>query len=143
MVFKYAWRHVANVMTKSVVTLRVDDTVQKAAKLMVEHNVGSVIVVEGKGHKKKLIGLVTEHDVLKVLAKHQDSAKVKLKDVMKKDPVTVHPQEDFMVASVIMERYQVKKLPVVESDEVVGMVTTTDLAHSLASSLGDVIQTFE
>lgn len=131
MVFKYAWRHVSNVMTKDVVTLGEEDSACKAAQLMLGHGIGCIVVVQGRGTTKKVVGIATEHDMLTVLAKHLNPDKVQLKDVMTPDPVTVHPMEDFMVASSIMEKHNIKKLPVVEAGYLVGIVTLKDITHAI------------
>lgn len=131
MVFKYAWRHVSNVMTKNVVTLTEEVSARRAAELMLKHGIGCIVVVEGKGTRKKVIGIATEHDMLKVLAGNKNSDKITLKQVMTSDPVTVHPMEDFMVASSMMEKHNVKKLPVVEGGYLVGIVTLKDITHAV------------
>lgn len=131
MVFKYAWRHVSNVMTKDVITLTEGDSARRAAELMLKHGIGCVVVVKGKGSKKRVAGIASEHDMLTVVAKHQNPDKIPLKDVMTPDPITVHPMEDFMVASSMMEKHNVKKLPVVEAGYLVGIVTLKDITHAV------------
>lgn len=131
MVFKYAWRHVANVMTKKIITLTEEDSGCRAAELMLKYNIGCIIVIQGRGTKKKVVGIVTEHDMLTVIAKHQNPDKILLKEVMTPEPVTVHPMEDFMVASSMMEKHNVKKLPVVEGGYLVGVVTLKDITYAV------------
>jgi len=129
MVFKYSWRNVGNVMSTDVFTVSAEASVREAASAMVEHDIGSVVVVEGKAPRRRVKGLVTDHSLLRLLAERQDPAKVPVKGVMTPDPVTVHPREDFMVASALMESYKVKKLPVVEGGYLVGIITQSDVAH--------------
>ena len=118
-------------MTKDVITLTEEDSTSKAAESMLRYGIGCVVVIRGRGIKKKVIGIVSEHDMLTVLTKHQNPDKVTLKDVMTSDPVTVHPMEDFMVASSMMEKHNVKKLPVVETGYLVGIVTLKDITHAV------------
>lgn len=131
MVFKYSWRHVANVMTRDVVTLGDEDSVCDAASLMIKHHISSVVIVSGSGARKRVQGIVTEHDMLSVIASRKCPDGIPVSNIMTRDPVTVHPLEDFMVASSLMEKHRVKKLPVVEAGYLVGIISLSDITHAL------------
>src|SRR3989344_6063710 len=68
MVFKYSWRNVGNVMSTDVFTVSAEASVREAASAMVEHDIGSVVVVEGKAPRRRVKGLVTDHSLLRLLA---------------------------------------------------------------------------
>ena len=131
MVFKYSWRHVANVMTRDVVTLTEEDSVCDAASLMIKHHISSVVIISGSGARKRVRGIVTEHDMLSVIASRKCPDDILVSSIMTRDPVTVHPLEDFMIASSLMEKHGVKKLPVVEAGYLVGIITLSDITHAL------------
>ena len=98
-------------------------TVATAARLMKQHNVGSLLVVDGT----RLIGIFTERDALfRVLASGLDPAATSLGEVMTRQPQTIHPDEPFLRALRVMHEGKFRHLPVVEYDRPLGMVSVRD-----------------
>jgi CBS domain-containing protein len=94
-----------------------------AARLMKEHNVGAVLVLDGT----RLIGIFTERDALfRVLAAGLDPAATRVGDVMTRQPQTIHPDEPFVRALRIMHEGKFRHLPVVEYERPLGMVSVRD-----------------
>jgi CBS domain-containing protein len=94
--------------------------VSAIAKRMARKKVGAVLVVEGK----RLVGIFTERDAtFRVIARGRDPRKTTLGDVMTREPKTVAPQESFGYALHVMHENGFRHLPVVESGEVVGIVS--------------------
>ena len=123
---------VTDVMTRNVRTLTPSDTVASAAKAMGELNVGVIPVCEGD----KLLGVVTDRDiVVRAVAQGLDGH-TPLAKVMAKEPVTVTPATP--VTEVVKMMYERKfgSVPVVEGEKLVGIVTTTDLLGLLSKLLG-------
>jgi len=115
---------VADVMRKSVVTVKPSDSAEKALKYMVELDIGSVIVIEGK----KAVGIVTDSNLLeRVFYKEKDPRKVKIKSIMSHPLRTIGPLLDLGEASRIMRDLRIKRLPVEEKGRLVGIVTETDI----------------
>ncbi len=115
---------VREMMNTRVKTAKPDSTVQMAAKAMTKFRIGSLIITEGG----KLVGIVTERDILvKVVSAAKNPAKVKIRDVMNSDVVLARPNIDIEEAARIMMRYKIKKLPVVDGNRLVGIVTATDI----------------
>ncbi len=115
---------VKDIMNTGVKTIDPESTVQTAAKKMDEFRIGSLIVVKAG----KLAGIITERDLLtKVVVKAKDSSKMKVKDAMTKEVIVVRPETDIEDASEVMIEKGVKKLPVVERDSLIGIVTATDI----------------
>lgn len=111
---------------KKAATASPKATVKEAAKTMVNQSIGSLIVVE----KGKLVGIITERDILKYVA---TSAKpnAPVSKVMSKNVKTVASNSDIEEAAAIMTQNKIKKLPVVDRGKLVGIVTATDLvAHA-------------
>lgn len=129
---RYVWRQIANIMNENVVTLPEDASVKDAAKEMNKHRIGSVVVTEGKGAKKRVKGIVTERDMVRFIETKKDPAKVKLKEIMVKRVVTIPSNEDFMIASHVMEEHKIKKLPVVDNGYLVGIITMTDINRAVS-----------
>lgn len=115
---------VKEVMNRDVKTAEPDTTVQDAARIMSDLEIGSLVVVE----KSKLVGIVTERDILtKLVAQNMDASETKIKDIMTKKVIMIEPEDDVEKASQIMVQYRIKKLPVVSGSALVGMVSAVDL----------------
>lgn len=116
-----------DVMVGEVITVEVDATVEEAVKTMNKHEIGCLIVVNTA---EKPVGIVTERDMLKrVLVKLKDPRKTKVSEIMSKPLVFGTPHMDVEVAARLMFKKKIKKLPVVENGNLVGLVTLTDLAR--------------
>ncbi len=116
---------VKDIMTKSVVSLNSNDTVQKAANIMSEHNIGSVPVCESNN----VIGIITDRDIaLRCVAEGKDCKNQPVRDIMSSNPATGTPDMDVKDASRIMSERQIRRLPIVENNNLVGVVSLGDIA---------------
>lgn len=112
-------------MTPEVRTCSPQDSVVEAAKLMASIDVGIIPVIDGK----RLIGVVTDRDiVLSVVAKGQDNRSTTVEQAMSRDLVTGSPEMDAHEAAKLMAQKQIRRLPIVENGELVGIVAIGDLA---------------
>jgi CBS domain-containing protein len=116
---------VDEIMTKSVVTLKSDDTVEKAATLMKEHNIGSIPICEGSTVK----GIITDRDIaLKSVAGGKDSKSQSISEIMSTNIVNGSPNMTVDEASKIMSQNQIRRLTIVDNNSLVGIVALGDLA---------------
>ena len=107
-------------------------TVNEAARLMREHRVGAIMVVQ----EGTLAGIFTERDALiRVLADGRDVQATRLADVMTRNPKTIHPDRFFAEALQMMYGGSFRHVPVVEDGRPVGMVSARD-------ALGPELETF-
>lgn len=114
------------VMVTDLVTVESTANVLFAVQKMNDFEVGSLLVVEGG----KLIGILTERDILKrVVAEGKKAEETLVKDVMSKPLVVADPDMQLEEAVETMFKNRVKKLPVVENGKLVGLVTFTDIAR--------------
>ena len=105
---------------EKMVTASPQATVFQAARLMVEHGVGAIMVIEGDG----LVGIFTERDaVFRVIAQSRDAHSVPIGEVMTPGPVTVTSDETFGRAMLIMHAHHVRHLPVMEDGKAIGIVS--------------------
>lgn len=119
---------VKELMNQSVVSIDPQDNAQNAARLLARHNVGSLPVC---GEDGGLRGVVTDRDiVLRCVAVEEDPAKTEVQKVMTRNCATIAPTADTREAARIMAAKQIRRLPVVEDDKVVGMVSLGDLSLS-------------
>ena len=116
-----------DVMVGKVITVDIGATVEEAVKIMNRHEIGCLIVVNGKDRP---VGIVTERDMLKrVLVRLKDPRKTRISKIMSTPLFFGTPHMDVEVAAKLMMRKKIKKLPVVENGNLVGLVTLTDLAR--------------
>lgn len=115
---------IRDVMSTNIAYCTSVDNVFEAATKMKQEDVGIIPVVDNN----RLIGLVTDRDIiLRGLAeKHPGSESIT--EVMSTNVISVSPDEPVERATELMARYQVRRLPVVEHDKLVGMVSLGDLA---------------
>lgn len=117
---------VDEVMTKDLMTSSDSDSLSEAATMMREINVGSLPVVDDSGD---LIGMITDRDItVRAVARGVDPVMAQVIDFMTPSPVTIAPDADVEVAAEIMADAQVRRLPVLQDDRLVGIVTLGDLA---------------
>ncbi|NLM27918.1 MAG: CBS domain-containing protein [Clostridiaceae bacterium] len=123
---------VRDIMTKSVTSISPEATVKDAAQLMQRHNVGSIPVVDANG----LVGIVTDRDiVIRNIALGQDPYSTPVKNVMTSQVTTVTPDEDVNKITQMMSSRQIRRIPVVENQKLVGMVSLGDLATTGVTSM--------
>ena len=118
---------VRDVMTASPVALESDARVVDAARAMLSEDVGSLPVVSDGA----LVGMVTDRDLdVKVVAKDLDANKVLVSECCTEDPVVATPEEPLDAALRRMAEAQVRRLPVVEDERLVGIVAQADVARA-------------
>jgi CBS domain-containing protein len=118
---------VREAMTSSPTTISANAPVVEAARLMASENVGSLPVVDDES----LVGMVTDRDlVLNVLAKDVDPHQTTVATVCTQDPVVVAPEDSLDEALQRMAREQVRRLPVVEKERLVGILAQADVSRN-------------
>jgi CBS domain-containing protein len=111
-----------NHMSRDLLTVERGDAIGEVAQRMVDRDVGAVLVMEGD----TLVGILTERDVLRAVAAGiQDDTVVS--DWMTRDPDTMSPDDTTQHAAVLMIHGGFRHMPLVEGDQVVGMLSIRDL----------------
>jgi CBS domain-containing protein len=129
---------VREVMTSNPETCSTDATVAEAAKAMAKHDVGPIPVVDGE----RIVGLLTDRDiVVRVVAEGLNPESTTVGEVASSDLSTVSPDEDLDQALRLLAERQVRRLPVVEGDRLVGILAQADIArHGDDSRTGQVVE---
>ena len=134
---------VRDVMTNSVDWVTPDTSVVEVAQLMKNDDVGSIPVCK----EDRLIGIITDRDiVLKVVAAGRSTNNISVKDVMSTDIISVSADQDVHEAADLMSRNQIRRLPVLEKGELVGILAIGDLAvekihiNEAGDALSDISQ---
>jgi CBS domain-containing protein len=113
----------------SVVTLSAEDSVLDAARVMNEKGIGGLVVTDGGA----MAGIFTERDILRrVVAEQRDPAATPLRDVMTSPVVYCPPDAKLEDLTALMTAKRIRHLPVMDDDELRGIITTGDiLAHAV------------
>ncbi len=118
-------------MTLNPVVVEEDYTIKKCAEILAKQKLGSLIVVgKGQANKavKKIKGIITEGDLVrKTILKDIDPKTTPVKKIMTKDVVTITPNKDIVKAIEVMNKYNIRHLPVVDDGKLVGFLTLKDI----------------
>jgi len=116
---------VADIMTYNPITISPDTNLLECAKKMVRKRVGSLLIVD----KKKLVGFISEKDILWALVKKskEDLSKIRAIDISPKKLTTIRPTATIKQAIQKMKKLKFEKLPVIDEKELVGMITARDI----------------
>jgi CBS domain-containing protein len=138
--------HVKDVMTQPVVTVPMDASIFEAVRLMLQHKISGLPVVDRSGH---LVGMVTEADLLRrsetgtvhrrprwiefiigpgrLAEEYIHASGRQVNEVMTRELRTIHEDAHLEEVVTIMERFRVKRVPVVRGDALAGIVTRADV----------------
>lgn len=123
---------VKDIMSKEIASLNSEDSIERAAQLMKQYNIGSLPVCS----QKEVVGIVTDRDIaLRSAAAGLDTRRQKVREIMSTEPVVGNPEMDVHDAARIMSERQIRRLPIVENNNLVGMVALGDI--SVEPSLQD------
>jgi CBS domain-containing protein len=126
---------ISEVMRENFITVAPEDTLGEVAQQMVELNVGSVVVKDFG----RLIGILTERDLLKAMAGRVHTSDARVREWMTADPITASPETDVEEAAQTMLGNGFRHLPVVDGERVVGVVSLRQVVA--ARQLGSVERT--
>lgn len=116
---------VTDAMNDTVETAAPDTSAVEAARLLHTEDIGSLVVVADGD----VVGIVTESDMVELLVDNRDPAEQTVADVMSSPVHTVDADAGIVDAATVMRAHTIKKLPVLEDGELVGIVTTTDVSN--------------
>jgi CBS domain-containing protein len=131
-------RSVKDLMTSDLTTVAPETSVSEAAERMAREDIGPLPVVEND----RLVGIVTDRDlVVRVLAEGRDPRSTTVREVASEDPVTVTADDDLVTTLDLLAKHQVRRVPVVDGDRLVGIVAQADVAREVSSPwVGDVVE---
>jgi CBS domain-containing protein len=122
---------VKDILSKHVITIKKDQSVNEAIDLMDKKKISCIVVVKDKLFLE-VEGILTNRDILnRIISKKLDIDKTRVKDVMTSPVRTIGPNDSMFYTSTIMNSSAIKQLPVVENGELVGIVTQTDIMRHL------------
>jgi acetoin utilization protein AcuB len=134
---------VKNWMGREVITIDINDSMQRANKLMKEHGISRLPVM----NKGELVGIITDRDLKSASASDANALEIhellylvstiKVREIMTKDPITVPPDYTLEETAEILLNNKISGVPVVENNnQMVGIITQTDLFRAMVSFTG-------
>lgn len=118
---------VGDVMTSSVRTVTPETTASSLAGLFADDGVGSAVVVDPE--TGAIVGIVTESDVLSLVASDADVTSTQVQSFMTTPVITVTTTDPIHQAATVMKEHSIRRLPVVDDGNLEGVLTTTNLTH--------------
>ncbi|HUP89030.1 MAG TPA: CBS domain-containing protein [Longimicrobiales bacterium] len=131
-----------DIMTANPQVVTPEESIQRAAQIMRDADVGIVPVVDDQA-SMRLTGLVTDRDIaIRIVAEGRNSGDCCARDVMSTSPRSVGPDDDLDRVMDLMKSEKVRRVPVVEGDRLVGIIAQADVAMDQGSDskTGDVVQ---
>ena len=128
---------IREVMTKNPKTVSADSTATQAARIMRDSGIGDVIVVDGK----RICGIVTDRDItVRAMAEGKDPSQMKVTELCSRELVTLKPDDPVDTAVKLMRDKSLRRVPIVEGEKPVGVVSIGDLAieRDPGSALADI-----
>lgn len=116
---------VKDLMSTSIICVKPDTSLSQVAKQMRQADVGSIPVCDDRS---QVLGIITDRDIV-VRALSSDEGSKMAGDVMTKNPVTANPNMDMHEATLLMAKHQIRRLPVVENNRLLGMLSMADVAR--------------
>ena len=128
-----------DVMTGNVECIGENDSVTDAAKRLAELNVGAMPIC---GEDNRLKGMLTDRDIaVKVVAQGKDPNTTKAGELGEGKPVTIGADDSVDEALRTMAEHQVRRLPVIDGHELIGIVSQADLARNIdEEKVGDLVE---
>jgi CBS domain-containing protein len=129
---------IREVMTPSPQTVEAGATAADAAKLMKQADAGMIPVVE----EQRLVGTLTDRDIaIRVVAEGKDAGATTVGEIASRDLVTIGPDQDIAEALGLMASNQIRRLPVVEGETLIGVVAQADVArHADERRVGETVE---
>jgi len=127
---------VRDIMTKNVISVDASVSANDAAKMMEDTGVGSLIVTE----KNAPVGIITDRDFAIKVAAHAYPIDTPVKRIMSSPLYSITPGESVWMISDFMATRGIRKLPVIDDDKLVGIVTATDIVNQFAHATVDEVR---
>lgn len=124
----------------NVVTIRPDRSVREAVAVLVQHNIGALVVVDEAG---KPMGILSERDIVRALASRDDALIQSVKQVMTAPVIATTPQDDLTAVMQTMTEKRFRHLPIVDRGELAGIVSIGDVVKAQLDEYRGAIDTLQ
>jgi CBS domain-containing protein len=122
---------VRNLMSSPVIKIQQTETLESVAKIMSENNFGSVIIAD---QTDKLVGIITERDIVtRLTARNRLPSEVQVEEIMSSPVITIDSGKDITEAARSMRSHNIRRLVVLESEKIVGIITSRDILDEMVT----------
>jgi CBS domain-containing protein len=134
---------VSSFMTRNVITETEDQNIQAVCKIMNENSIGSVVILKRSdsnnpnrsNNNKEIVGITTERDIVRIIALLQPSSlTVPIREFMSKPVITLSPNNSIKDAIQTMQLKNIRTLPVVENQDLQGIITEKDIFKAIMNN---------
>jgi len=133
-------RHILQLKGGNVFSTSPNNTVFEALRIMADKDIGALLVMEGD----KMVGIISERDYArKVILQGKASKETKVSEIMTRQVRTIHPDQTAEEAMEIMDRNHIRHLPVVENNQVVGVISIMDTNRNVIYNQRQAIREME
>jgi CBS domain-containing protein len=123
---------VSSFMTSNVKTETEDQNIHAICKTMNENNIGSIIITDLNSTSQRAVGIVTERDIVRILGQLQPTLlHMPIKELMSKPLITLSPNSSIKDAIQTMQQNNIRRIPIVEKGNMLGIVTDKDIFRAL------------
>lgn len=123
-----------------IITVAPGQKIREALVLLAQHNIGALVVVD---ENVKVIGILSERDVVRMATKRDNVSDMHVKDVMTRDVIVGVPQDDLMTVANTMTEKRFRHLPIVDGERLVGIVSIGDVLKAQRDQYQGEIDTLE
>jgi CBS domain-containing protein len=124
----------------TVVTIRPQQSLREAARLLAEHNIGALVAVNEAG---EIVGIISERDIIRAAARLDEALSRPVSEIMTKEVIVGLPNDDLMAVANAMTEKRFRHLPIVERGEMVGIISMGDIVKSQRDQYKGEIDTLE
>ncbi len=135
--------NIASLLTSKggkVITSAPEETIRAALRLLAEHNIGALVIVEGQGGP---IGIVSERDIVRALARTESILAQPIASIMTREVIIGTPQDDLIAVGNTMTERRIRHLPVVEAGRLVGIVSIGDIVKAQRNQYQGEVDTLQ
>ena len=126
--------------TSDVISISPDQDLSAAITMLAEHNIGALIVIGSEGG---LVGIISERDIIRAFASEENALSLTINDVMTKEVITGLPVDDVMSVIHTMTERRFRHLPIVDGDQLIGIVSIGDILKAQRDMYRGEIDTLE
>ena len=133
-------RQILSYKGMNVITIRPEQLIREAVKLLVERRIGALVVVDSD---KKPVGILSERDIIRRAAENEAVFSETVTDLMTKNIITGIPQDETSSVAATMTQKRIRHLPIVEDGDLVGIVSIGDILKAERDQYRGEIDTLE
>ena len=124
----------------TVVTVRPQQSLREAARLLAEHNIGALVAVN---EEDGIVGIISERDIIRAAARLDEALSRPVSEIMTKEVIVGLPNDDLIAVANAMTEKRFRHLPIVERGEMVGIISMGDIVKSQRDQYKGEIDTLE